>query len=134
MVQKHTVVVVLLLFYVGAGNPNSSPHACVASKLLTEPSPQPFKALVPIFNAKVNAHSPALRDLRRDRCSLLTILHCPLQVPCLLVQCMETSVQGRHKQKALWPDRLDLEWETQSFHQRAPGPPCLCLRQPDFSV
>lgn len=36
------------------------------------------------------------------------ILHCPLQVPCLLVQGMETSIQGRDKQKALWPDGLDL--------------------------
>lgn len=32
--------VLLPVFYVGAGDPNSSPHVCVASALLTEPSPQ----------------------------------------------------------------------------------------------
>lgn len=29
-------------------------------------------------------------------CPLLTILQCPLQVPRLLAQCVETSVQGGH--------------------------------------
>lgn len=32
--------VLLPVFYVGAGDPNSGPHVCMASALLTEPSPQ----------------------------------------------------------------------------------------------